>query len=87
MTATTRQDWHATATNAAQAELANRLRSVTEAWAAARQTYLILWTTAPEDVPALRKASRRYQNLDQTRRLLTHEARQRTADTQNALGI
>ena len=70
MNETTRADWKSTATRAATAAISDRLHNVTTVWAAARQDYLTLWDAQPTDVVALRRASRRFDDLDRMRRSL-----------------
>lgn len=65
-----RIDWKAAAARADTASLAERLRSVTLVWAAARQEYLELWDATRTDDLALRRAVRRFQDVDRLRRSL-----------------
>ncbi|MEJ1964492.1 MAG: hypothetical protein WDO56_24270 [Gammaproteobacteria bacterium] len=61
-------DWKAAAVGAVTTTVAERLRAITCSWAAARVQYLTLLAERPYDVPALRDASRRYQEMDRARR-------------------
>jgi hypothetical protein len=69
-----RVDWKTAAAFAAQQTLADRLRSTTTAWAAARHEYLLLREAQPLDVRALRKAAQRCHELGQLRRVLARDA-------------
>lgn len=63
-------DWKSAAAKAGAAALSERLRSITSIWADARRDYLRLWDAQPTDVIALRRAIRRFEEIDRLRRAL-----------------
>jgi hypothetical protein len=67
---TKKQDWKAAAVCADAATLNEQLRGVAAAWAAARETYVSLWDATHVDDLALRRAVRRFQDIDRLRRSL-----------------
>jgi hypothetical protein len=65
-----RVEWKAVAAEAGAAAISERLQSVTSLWADARDDYLKLWEAQPTDVMALRRAIRRFEEIDRLRRCL-----------------
>jgi len=65
-----RIDWKSAAARIDTVPIGEQLRGVTAVWAAARQEYLELWDATRTDDLALRRAVRRFQDIDRLRHAL-----------------